>query len=65
MNNNNFEINPDTDYSLESSWCKKCEAYIGDDHDCDNCSFCGTDSPEEHNINCATNSDDYKTKGVK
>lgn len=25
------------------NYCDKCKSHIGDGHDCDNCSFCGTD----------------------
>lgn len=25
-------------------YCKDCKANLGDGHDCDNCSFCGTDN---------------------
>lgn len=24
-------------------YCKRCDAYLGDGHDCDNCPYCGTD----------------------
>jgi len=29
-------------------YCVKCQAKLNDGHDCDNCSYCGTDqAPEE------------------
>jgi hypothetical protein len=28
---------------LHDAWCETCGAYFNESHDCDNCSFCGTD----------------------
>ena len=28
----------------DPTYCKVCHGHIGDGHDCDNCSFCGTDN---------------------
>ena len=31
-------------HGTEKNYCKNCNAIIGDGHDCDNCSYCGTDN---------------------